>query len=129
MKPISKPVPCPNDKMTTEEFVRLRADYLRKLLRVYYGRHWRQVTAKRLGRADVPRWLFASGVPTTLRSMKAVEEWVLHLQCRLGCPKAMQFSQRCPPNCSSFEVAGICPLQKSPAPSSDAPFVIRTRGS
>jgi hypothetical protein len=45
--------------MTTETFIDLRANFLRKFFRIWWGRRWRYIVAKRLGRRDAPRFLVA----------------------------------------------------------------------
>lgn len=45
--------------MTTETFVELRAAHLRKFFRIWWGRRWRYILAKRMGRRDAPRFLVA----------------------------------------------------------------------
>ena len=45
--------------MTTETFVELRANFLRKFFRIWWGRRWRYILAKRMGRRDAPRFLVA----------------------------------------------------------------------
>src|SRR5947209_15193069 len=45
--------------MMTETFVEIRANQLRKFFRIWWGRRWRYILAKRMGRRDAPRFLVA----------------------------------------------------------------------
>ena len=46
-------------KLTVEAFIELKTKELRHGLRVLYGRHWRRIVARRMGRRDAPRFLVA----------------------------------------------------------------------
>jgi hypothetical protein len=45
--------------MTTEAFVALRSKQLRHFFHIWYGRNWRSIVARRMGRWDAPRFLVA----------------------------------------------------------------------
>lgn len=47
------------DILTVEAFIELKVNYLRHFYRVWWGRHWRRILARRMGRRDAPRFLVA----------------------------------------------------------------------
>ena|SRR5689334_17527453 len=46
-------------KLTTEAFIEQKTKELRYVFRALYGRRWRRIVARRMGRRDAPRFLVA----------------------------------------------------------------------
>jgi hypothetical protein len=84
--------------MTTEAFIELRSKELRHFFRVIWGRRWRYILAKRMGRSDAPRWLVArpGKCRVTLAKLIPVERLAVELGFNMGCPRFHSWQKRCP---------------------------------
>ncbi len=84
--------------MTTEEFVQMRAQELRGLVRVWFGRPWRRAVAREMCRWDAPRFLVArpGRHRVTLAQLVPVEKLMLKKGISMGCPRFSVGRKRCP---------------------------------
>jgi hypothetical protein len=62
-------------QMSAAQFFQLRTTELRRFYRGRYGRPWRFVSAKQMGRRDAPRFLVCPSVPVTFKQLDIAEKF------------------------------------------------------